>query len=133
LKDAAQAGRRRFLRSGIGLAVAGLGCGPAAADTARTLTARVRDSFADPAAAVAVGRSYLASRNGEVGVRRLAAELEAVEAQWRPVLKDGHAGHIRRFAIDQCRCDFVQDRLTTVDGWLLGFTEVRLCALAALA
>jgi hypothetical protein len=133
MNDAVQPGRRRFLRDGVGLTVAVVSGTPAAAFATPTMARLVRNSFSDPAAAIAVGRTYLASRPQPTDVPRLASELIAAEPRWRGVLSAGSTTELRRFAAAQCRIDFATDRVATLDGWVLGFTELRLCALAALA
>jgi len=121
---AKQIARRMLLRV-LGLAGLTLALDPRAAEAipARARVTRLTGLLADAASARQVGQAYLQQAPGEADRERLTAEL------------------IARFNDDPsrealtacCRADLADGRTVTVNGWVLSQTEVRLCALAALA
>jgi hypothetical protein len=100
--------RNAFIRRiAIGVAGVAAGAGLPGAATARFSTNR---------STVAVGRRYLAMHPNEADASLLAQSLE------RPA----------RIAV-RARDDFASGDIVVIDGWLVGRSEARLCALASLA
>ena len=88
-----------------------------------------RAFFRNRKGAAAVGRAYLAIREeeGEIAVLRRLLELPAED----PSSPSERKQLLTRLRARQ-RDDFREDRVVTVEGWLLSETEARLCALVAL-
>ena len=114
-----------------------LGAAPLVARTPEAdLARRLVETLRRPASAAAVGRAYLAARPDEAAAP--ARLVEGICAAWR---RDGggpdpaRAGRraLRRRLHAQLREDFAAGRTVDVAGWVLGETEARLFALAALA
>lgn len=123
-------GRRRAVASlglgGLALALAGR-VDPAAVlsgDTAAPLASWLRSMIGDLDSARRIGRAYLETAP-EASRERLLVELfprlEPAMGDWR----DSFAA--------RCRQDFADGNTLRIEGWVLARTEVRLCALAALA
>ena len=124
--------RKRLLAAAGGLAL------PLAFAPLRPWTALVDVSpagrfaglLADRGSAAAVGRAYLATTPSEartdVLVSRLTASLE------RGTGSPGDDG-LRRLLAMRIDRDFEEERVATLDGWVVSVTEARLCALCALA
>jgi hypothetical protein len=92
--------------------------------------ARLAGLLADPESAAAVGRAYLDSVPGEADSRLLVRRLSAsLGARGRPVDDD----ELRRQLAWRIDRDFADERVATVQGWVLSVTELRLCALCALS
>jgi hypothetical protein len=91
--------------------------------------ARLAGLLADRDSAAAVGRAYLDSVPGEADSRVLVRRLSASIGQGRALGDD----ELRRLLAQQIDRDFADERVATVQGWVLSVTELRLCALCALS
>lgn len=92
--------------------------------------ARLAGLLADPDSAAAVGRAYLDSVPAEADWRVLVRRLSASLGQRGRALGDDELRHLLARQIDR---DFADERVATVQGWVLSVTELRLCALCALS
>ena len=125
--------RKRLLAAAGGLAlplaVAPLRPWAALVDVApASPAARLAGLLADQDSAAAVGRAYLDSVPGEADARVLVSRLSA-SLGGRAVGGDD----LRRLLAQRIDRDFAEERVATVQGWVLSVTEARLCALCALA
>lgn len=90
----------------------------------------LKTMLADLDSARQVGRAYLTAAPAEADRDRLLAQLFP---QLEPgAAADGSTAWRESFS-SRCRQDFADGQTVQVDGWVLSLTEVRLCALAALA
>ena len=90
---------------------------------------RLAGLLADRDSAAAVGRAYLDLVPGEADSRVLVRRLSASLGQGRTLGDD----ELRRLLAQQIDRDFADERVATVQGWVLSVTELRLCALCALS
>jgi len=88
--------------------------------------------YEDPAAAAIVGRVYLEQFPEEANVEILVAGIAGDQRSRLRRLATDHDALLRALA-ELHAVDFAEDRLVTVDRWVLSRTEARLCALAAQA
>ena len=129
--------RREFLKGLSGLALsrgalpgfagaALAGCGESPLPNALAMI------YSDPGAAVIVGRVYLEQFPEEANVEILVAQIVGNQrSRLRKLAMDQPA--LLRALAELHAADFKEDRLVTVDRWVLSRTEARLCALAAKA
>jgi hypothetical protein len=125
--------RRRLLAAAGGLALplalAPLRPWSALVDVApASRAARLAGLLADQESAAAVGRAYLDLAPGEADSRVLVQRLSASLGKGR-TLGDDELRRLLALRIDR---DFADERVATVQGWVLSVTELRLCALCAL-
>jgi hypothetical protein len=126
--------RRRLLAAAGGLALplalAPLRPWSALVDVAPgSRAARLAGLLADQESAAAVGRAYLYSVPAEADSRLLVQRLSASLGKGRMLGDD----ELRRLLARRIDRDFAEERVATVQGWVLSVTELRLCALCALA
>ena len=130
--------RRAFLRgagaaTALGLAAPALlaffaGCGRESA-LARPLSG----FFADPDSARAVGREYLELSPDEADAATVLERLAGAHLrEWEALVASDPERLLQALRL-QHRGDFAHERVVAIRGWVLSETEVRLCALAALA
>ena len=127
--------RRRLLAAAGGLALplalAPLRPWSALVDVApASRAARLAGLLADQKSAAAVGRAYLDLAPGEADSRVLVQRLSASLGKGGRTLGDDELRRLLALRIDR---DFADERVATVQGWVLSVTELRLCALCALA
>jgi hypothetical protein len=91
---------------------------------------RLAGLLADPASATAVGRVYLDSVPGEADPRILVSRVSASLGPRGGTVDDDE---LRRLLARRIARDFEDERISTVQGWVLSVTELRLCALCALS
>ena len=129
--------RRRFLVAAAGTlgGVAFLGSRPW-----RVLVSVVRPSpaarlvglFAHRDSARALGRAVLRTTRTSRSVPRLVDEVAEGIDGGRAALGSASDTELREALARRIRQDFAEDRVVTVDGWVLSVTETRLYALADL-
>ncbi|MDQ4035942.1 MAG: hypothetical protein M3153_08430 [Chloroflexota bacterium] len=124
------AGRRRLLVTGVGLAASAT-LGPraiglilerlaASSDVGQSL----RELIVHRESAALLGRAYLAATPGEADTSRLA---------WLILGAPGvPTGREAARVASRMRADFDAGRVVTVEGWIVSTTEARLCALCAI-
>jgi hypothetical protein len=124
------AGRRRLLVTGVGLAASAT-LGPRAIGLIlERLTGSghvgpsLRELIVHRESAARLGRAYLAATPGEADPSRLATLILGA-----PAVPEGREA--ARVA-SRIRADFDAGRVVTVDGWIVSTTEARLCALCAI-
>ena len=79
-----------------------------------------------------VGRAMVASGHAPSDLKELAAAISE-RPHIRTALKTECPATRKRLVQDQCRADFSEGRMVSVEGWLLSQTEASLCAAAWLA
>jgi hypothetical protein len=130
--------RRAFLRgagaaTALGLAAPALlallaGCGRESA-----LARSVSGFFTDPESARAVGRQYLESSPDGPDADTVLDRLVGPRLrEWEALAASDPDRLVQELRL-QHRSDFAHERVVAIRGWVLSETEVRLCALAALA
>jgi hypothetical protein len=124
--------RKRLLAAAGGLALP-LALGPLRPWTALVEVSpagRLAGLLADRKSAAAVGKAYLAATPSEARQSMLVSRLTASLGSGA-----GSAGddELRRLLAMQIDRDFEEERVATLDGWIVSVTEARLCALCALA
>lgn len=130
--------RRRFLAASLaGIGLLALRSVPlpgrlATAAAPPLPAARLATLFAHAPSAHAVGRVYLRQVPAEgdaQALARLIADSLGTDAGALARMSDGALRHAIARRIRQ---DFADDRITSVDGWLLSVTEARLSAVTTL-
>jgi hypothetical protein len=96
------------------------------------LLSRLGRFFANRESARVIGQRYLELAPSEADPERLMA-LICHSDENRARLAHANTEQLREILLDQQRMDFVRGRTVMIDGWVLSETEVRLCALAAIA
>jgi hypothetical protein len=94
--------------------------------------ARLVGLFKHPASARAIGAVYLAGHPEEADARRLIELVIGADGD-PPAIRDMSDPELRAWLRGRLARDFATERIVKLDGWLLAATEVRLCALVALA
>lgn len=97
-----------------------------------TLVSRLSRFYSNRESARVIGRRYLDLAPSEAAPEHLMA-LICRSRENSARLARANTGQLREFLLDQQRTDFARGRTVTIDGWVLSETEVRLCALAAIA
>jgi hypothetical protein len=130
--------RRAFLRgagtaAALGLAAPALlsffaGCGRESA-LARSLSG----FFEDPESARAVGLEYLELSPDEADADAVLERLAGPRRREWEALASSDPDRLAQELRLQHHSDFTHERVVEIRGWILSETEVRLCALAALA
>ena len=139
--DVASVTRRDFVWGGtslvaLGLAsvglVASLSCGESSDEVGRAkdLAQRMLEIFADPVAAASIGRVYLSRMPEEPSQ---AALVDRLTEGWTATQRALPTASLHALLRDQQVADFSSGRTLRVGGWVLGHTELRLAALAALS
>ena len=83
-----------------------------------------------PESAVVIGRKYLQYRSSEADARQLT-RLLVPEEQLITLRGETGLAKLRNIIRSRIREDFLEDRVVTLEGWVLSLTEVRLCSLVA--
>ena len=86
--------------------------------------------FIHPESAVVIGREYLQCRSCEADARQLT-RLIVPEEQLTGLKGETGLANLRNILRSRIREDFIEDRVVTLEGWILSHTEVRLCSLVA--
>lgn len=123
--------RRRFLARIASAAALTLMGTPLCASVIHHAARNVRRSFFHPDDAASLGRRWLQNEPAPADVASLLHQLIADTPQWRIALRSPSA--VRVLAAERTALDFTQGATVELDGWVLSRTEIRLCALAALA
>ena len=97
---------------------------------ARALARRMLEMFEDRARVASLGRAVLAMAPDEATVLTLVAKLTS---GWTDVQRAQPTPELHATLRSQLRSDFEAGRTLRVAGWVLGRTEARLAALAALS
>jgi hypothetical protein len=126
--------RRRFLAlvAAAAAAVTLSGSSAAVASRHERLAARLAGIFDHPASAGVVGREYLRAYPAEAGAEQLVAAIAAAIPGGIAALISAPRQDLRGLLDRATREDFTNDRIVTLQGWVLSATEARLYALAAL-
>jgi hypothetical protein len=105
---------------------------PAENLTAAPLVSRLSRFYSNRESAQVIGRRYLDLAPSEADLERLMALIcHSDENSAR--FAHANTEQLREILLDQQRTDFARGRTVMIDGWVLSETEVRLCALAAIA
>jgi hypothetical protein len=130
--------RRAFLRgagatTALGLATPALLVFFAGCSRESALARLLSGFFADADSARAVGREYLELSPDEADAARVVERLAGAQLrEWEALAASDPERLVQALRL-QHRGDFANERVVAIRGWVLSETEVRLCALAALA
>ena len=80
-----------------------------------------------PESAIVIGRKYLQCKSCEADVK-LLTRLIVPEKQLIALKGDEGLAKLRNILRRKIREDFLEDRVVTLEGWILSLTEVRLCS-----
>ena len=122
---------RQLAGSGLMMALPASALARVIGDVSLPLASRLAQFFHNEESARVIGRRYLELSPSEARPERLMALICRCEENHTRLAR-ADAGQLRTLLQDQQRADFTHGRTTTVDGWILSETEVRLCALAAI-
>ena len=89
--------------------------------------------FSSPVPAGDIGRIYLENNPGEQGTAYLTDRIFAGWNRGQRHHALSRPAVLKEMLARQCRRDFHAGRVSTVDGWVLSHTELRLYAVAHLA
>lgn len=98
-----------------------------------TQASKLTSLFNHPEGAAIVGREYLRGLHKEVDCELLIDLIFSHHSEGRDYLRRATLADLKKFLRHQQSVDFENNRVLQVHGWILSETEVRLCALAALA
>lgn len=129
-------GRRRFLAvgSGIGISLllAPFGRRSLVAFAPMSDARRLKSLLAHRGSAAEVGREYLRKVPHEAAPRTLVRLIAEGLPRGRRSLRTAGDAELRRLLSIRTSQDFAGDDTIDLRGWIMGRTEARLCALAAL-
>jgi len=91
----------------------------------------VQKIFPHPESAIVIGKKYLQCASCEANVE-LLTKLIVSNPLPIPTEPEGEVDKIRNILRKKIRRDFLEDRVVTLDGWILSLTEVRLCSLVVM-
>ncbi len=123
--------RRHFLVAAAVAAVGALGL-PRSLRAARDPEERLAGLLDEGASARAVGRAYLRGSPAEAYAQALCDQLARDTAGGRAQLGRTSDAQLRLRLRNRVRRDFAEERVVSVQGWVLSLTEARLCALTSL-
>ena len=138
MKDAVEMARRRFLLLGAGVggmlldATQPTWLGFVWRDRSGRQHACLTGLLSHQESARFVGRTYLDRYPHEADVEVLVRQVAAVEGGIDYIDRAGERA-LRSLLQERIRRDFADEKIVTLEGWMLSVTEARLCALAALA
>jgi len=104
----------------------------AAADAVDPLQSKLVSFFSHKESAQHVGLEYLKSTPLEADTHLLANLVCSCSEEYRERLMRADSRRFRELLLQRLCLDFEQDRVVSVNGWILAVTEARLCALSAL-
>ena len=122
--------RRRVLSAAVVGAWAPQVYSPALSER-EPLPAALLELIDDECSARYLGRRYLYCR-GDTCTNRYALAAEIVNRPERDRWIAADVGLRRKLLAERVSSDFAEDRVVTIDGWVLAETEAKLCALAEL-
>lgn len=121
--------RRRFLWGVFGILIYGY----LQPFCCLTLTNYLMKFYTHSTSASIIGLAYLKTKPSEANAKKLVKLLSLTKIESWENLVILNPTKLRQSLLHQIQTDFKQGRIIRLEHWVLSLTEVRLCALAALA